>query len=69
MLDKRMPSDMLLLSLTHSRQYIFVSRQHRLSVYELSAVSGNSSRQGEIHRVQIEDLCDGCISLSNAEGL
>ena len=25
--------------------------------------------QGEIHREQIEDLCDGCISLSNAEGL
>ena len=25
--------------------------------------------QGEIHREQIYDLCDGCISLSNAEGL
>ena len=25
--------------------------------------------KGEIHRVQIEDLCDGCISRSNAEGL
>lgn len=25
--------------------------------------------KGEIHRVQIEDLCDGYISLSNAEGL
>lgn len=27
-----------------------------------------SSQQGERHRVQIEDLCDGCISLSHAEG-
>lgn len=26
-------------------------------------------RQGEIPRVQISDLCGGCISLSNAEGL
>ena len=25
--------------------------------------------KGEIPRVQIEDLCEGCISLSNAEGL
>jgi len=25
--------------------------------------------KGEIHSVQISDLCDGCISLSNAEGL
>ena len=25
--------------------------------------------KGEIHKVQIEDLCDGYISLSNAEGL
>ena len=24
--------------------------------------------KGEIPRVQIEDLCEGCISLSNAEG-
>ncbi len=27
-----------------------------------------SSQQGERHRVQIVDLCDGCISLSHAEG-
>ena len=26
-------------------------------------------RRGEIPRVQIADLCEGCISLSNAEGL
>ena len=25
-------------------------------------------RRGEIPRVQIADLCEGCISLSNAEG-
>ena len=25
--------------------------------------------KGEIPRVQIKDLCEGCISLSNAEGL
>jgi len=29
--------------------------------------SGGSPRQGEIHRVQTEGLCDGCISLSNGE--
>ena len=40
-----------------------------MSVYELIRLSAVSSRQGEIHRVQIFDLCDGCISLSNAEGL
>jgi len=28
---------------------------------------GGSPRQGEIHRVQTEGLCDGCISLSNGE--
>ena len=54
-----------------------------MSVYELIAVSGMDTNataferaamltfapcKGEIHRVQIEDLCDGCISLSNAEG-
>ena len=55
-----------------------------MSVYELIAVSGMDTNatafvraamltfapcKGEIHKVQIEDLCDGCISLSNAEGL
>ena len=53
-----------------------------MSVYELIAVSGMDANataferaamltfapcKGEIHRVQIEDLCDGCISLSNGE--
>ena len=38
------------------------------SVYELSACRRNSSRQVEISWVQIFNLCDGCISLSNAEG-
>ena len=41
-----------------------------MSGYEhicLSAVEAPC--KGEIPRVQIEDLCEGCISLSNAEGL
>ena len=41
-----------------------------MSVYESTAVSGVIAPcKGEIHRVQNEVLCDGCISLSNAEGL
>ncbi len=31
--------------------------------------AGFAPCKGEIPRVQIEDLCEGCISLSNAEGL
>ena len=29
--------------------------------------AGKRPPRGEIHRVRIEDLCDGCISLSNGE--
>ena len=33
------------------------------------AVDTEAPCKGEIPGVQIEDLCEGCISLSNAEGL
>ena len=35
----------------------------------VSEVVIQAPRRGEIPRVQIADLCEGCISLSNAEGL
>ena len=35
----------------------------------MSEVVIQAPRRGEIPRVQIADLCEGCISLSNAEGL
>ena len=34
----------------------------------MSEVVIQAPRRGEIPRVQIADLCEGCISLSNAEG-
>ena len=34
----------------------------------VSEVVIQAPRRGEIPRVQIADLCEGCISLSNAEG-
>ena len=36
---------------------------------EVSEAVIQAPRRGEIPRVQIIDLCEGCISLSNAEGL
>ena len=37
--------------------------------HTLQAVDTEAPCKGEIPGVQIEDLCEGCISLSNAEGL
>ena len=46
------------LALTQMRQHLYKSRRRDFAPCK-----------GEIPRVQIEDLCEGCISLSNAEGL
>ena len=42
------------------------SLYHSGGIYRQAVIQ--APRRGEIPRVQIVDLCEGCISLSNAEG-
>ena len=51
------------------RTYCRIRHRHKCdSIYNLR-LRKFAPCKGEIHRVQISGLCDGCISLSYAEGL